>query len=235
MPRFLYPEAMQEGERVRLSKEESHHFFNVLRLRNDAAIELIDGKGTLATGRVVDATKHATEVVLEKVKRLKAASAIRVCFGLAKSQATDFLIRRCTELGVHSFQPLITDHGLGKKTWNASRWLRVVEEVSKQCQETHFPVLYEPLAFREWYDDLSPRLIIACDENVRTAMPALKLSAAYDLVLGAEGGWSLAERQALAKKALLLGLGKNRLRAETAALVSLTLVKEKVGELVRTS
>ncbi|MEZ4751975.1 MAG: RsmE family RNA methyltransferase [Bdellovibrionota bacterium] len=222
---------MQSGQVVRLSKDESHHLFNVLRLREDAAVELVDGKGTLAQGVVSQAAKNGSDILLASVETRQRSSRVRLCFSLAKHQATEFLVRRCTELGVRGLQPLITDHGLPAKAWKRDRWERVVEEVCKQCQEVWFPEVCEPVRFADWLEDGGERTIVACDENARAAKPQLKGEQDYDLVLGAEGGWSDAERRLLNQKAILLGLGVNRLRTETASLVALTLLKEKLGEL----
>lgn len=221
---------MQAGQTVGLSKDESHHLFNVLRIREGASVELVDGKGTLGMGTVARASKNLTEVLLGSVKKYPRVSRVRLCFGLAKHQASEFLVRRCTELGVSAFQPLVTDHGLPAKVWKRDRWDRIVEEVCKQCQEVWFPEVCEPMRFADWLEQ-NTRTIVACDENARVSSLQIGSLVECDLVLGAEGGWSENERRLLAEKASLLGLGVNRLRAETASLVALALLKEKLGEL----
>ncbi|MCB0406204.1 MAG: 16S rRNA (uracil(1498)-N(3))-methyltransferase [Bdellovibrionales bacterium] len=231
MPRFLYLDSMAPGQVVCLSREESHHLFNVLRIREHAPVELVDGKGAIASGTVSKAAKNATEVLLSTVESRPRSSRIRLCFSLAKHQATEFLVRRCTELGVSAFQPLITDFGMPAKAWKRDRWERVVEEVCKQCQEVWFPEVCEPIAFDDWIGAASDRTIVACDENDRGAKPEVEKLGDCDLALGAEGGWSEGERRLLNEKAIGLGLGSNRLRTETASLVALTLLKEKMGEL----
>lgn len=234
MNRFLCAEELKEGARVKLSDEESHHLVHVLRTENGARVCLIDGKGTTADGIVVKAAARASEIEVGRVTTEPARSRVAVVFALPKSAALDFLVRRCAELGVEALVPLESHHSsMRAKEFNRARWMKVLVEVGKQCEDPHFPRLDEATALVKWLGARDPsRALVVCDEADRAARPDLAVGTPCDLVVGAEGGWSDEERLAFkAAGAKGLGLGKNRLRAEMAAVVGATLLKQLVGEI----
>jgi 16S rRNA (uracil1498-N3)-methyltransferase len=233
MNRFLLDETLVAGLEAELSDYEAHHFVKVLRGAEGEKVLLING-----TGEVAEASVHSIQGkrVFVKVESVKAAttgrSRVHLCFGIPKSAAFDFVIHRATELGVASFQPLETQHSLHLHSWNEDRWKRVVAEVCKQCEEPFFPALLEPVSLSAWAEkrDLDNGIIL-CDENQRSS-PPIQFETDVYLLIGPEGGWSEEERTWLKSLgALSLGLGKNRLRIETATLVATTLTKKMLGEL----
>ncbi len=234
MHRFLSDERLSAGADVTLSAEESHHLARVVRVGEGEEIVLIDGRGTLARARVTSASPKGCRVRIESIETSVARSLVTVCFGVPKGPALDSIVRRCTEIGTAAFQPLVTRHSLHvkDKDFNAARWQKAVAEVAKQCEELNFPEILPVKSLADWLSSRAPeRVLVFCDEAERGA-GAAKLTGACDLLVGAEGGWSDEEReQILAAGAIKFGLGRNRLRAETAAAVGLTLVKARLGEI----
>ncbi len=182
---------------------------------------LIDGKGTLAKARVDSASPKGTRVHVLSIETSAKKSGVTICFGVPKGPALDFIVRRCTELGVAAFQPLVTRYSLHlkEKDFNEERWHKVVAEVAKQCQELHFPSILPAKPLNAWLSSREKRTLVLCDEAEREGSPSLQGDC--DLLIGAEGGWSDEERMELkAAGAISFGLGVNRLRAETAAVVA---------------
>lgn len=233
MNRFLLDDTLVTGLETELSEYESHHLVKVLRAAPGEKIVLVNGTGEEAEAVVTSIQGKKVFVKIESVTRSQAErSRIHLCFGIPKAAAFDFVIHRATELGVASFQPLETQHSLRLHSWNEERWKRVVTEVCKQCQEPYFPVLSEPITLSAWAEkrDLDHGVIL-CDENQRTSQPIQFQTDVY-LLVGPEGGWSDEERKWLKSLgAISLGLGRNRLRIETATLVATTLTKKMLGEL----
>ena len=233
--RILYADPLVAGESVTLSADQSHHLARVLRAKIGERIELVGGGGTLAQATLVEVSPRRCLARVESVQVHEPQSKICLAFGIPKSGALDFILHKVTELGVAGFQPLITRHSLAGSHWNLSRWERVIAEVAKQCQLVHFPFLSNPLSLENWVKSrATKRWLILCDENQREA-PLSKQPesiSAVDLVLGPEGGWAEEETLALQRQgASLLGLGQQRLRCDTAALVAMALVKSRLGEI----
>lgn len=238
MHRFLLPNndgaRLVEGAEAMLSAEESHHLAKVVRIRDGDLIELVNGQGVVAKARVVDASPKRSRVEILSVKALPGQSRVHVCFSVPKAAAFDFIIHRCTELGVASFQPIITNYSLRLHSWNETRWQKVISEVCKQCEEPYFPRLHPPMSIEDWLGKRSrERTLVFCHENERETDEKFPGSpAGFDLLIGSEGGWAADESERLLAYGIIpMGLGKNRLRAEMAAVVGVTLLKQRLGEL----
>ncbi len=230
MNRFLCANLIKPGQVILLSDEEHHHLSSVLRLKSGAEIELFDGTGNLAVAELVEVTRKASQAKITSLSKKPLLHHITVAFGFPKAPAVEFILRRCTELGVLAFQPLLTDHSLHPDHWNRERWERWLVETAKQCQELHLPKLLEPIPLEQWLD--GDQTIFWCNETDRGKE---KMATSFErpaLLVGPEGGWSSAEisRIERRKNVYSIGLGMNRLRVETATLAALVKVKVEVGE-----
>jgi 16S rRNA (uracil1498-N3)-methyltransferase len=232
MHRAYCPDIPGNGEIIRLSPEESHHIVHVLRLAAGEAISLADGKGKVAQGRLTDTSARGCHVQIESQEFVPPPFKITVAFGIPKGPALEFIIRRCTEVGIARFQPLLTQHSLHVQNWNEARWQKIIVEVAKQCQSPWFPELRPPQKLKDW---LTGREIghtfFFCHEDRRAAEATIDPKKPVDLLVGAEGGWSREESEWIdSAGAVSLGLGRNRLRAETAALVATVQIKHEIDE-----
>ncbi len=233
MHRFFQSPLPKETAQTTLSADESHHLVHVLRVKEGETVTLVDGKGGRATAEIVKASARGAIATILSVAQEKASTRIHLVFAVSKGPALDFIVRRCTEVGIASLQPIVTAHSSPKNAWNEERWEKVVHEVGKQCQSAWFPTLCPPLSLDSWLTSRErSRLFFYCDENERRAPLGQAGSVDCDIVVGAEGGWNREEIEKMAKAdGKALGLGANRLRAETAALVATVLVKAMLLEL----
>jgi 16S rRNA (uracil1498-N3)-methyltransferase len=232
-PRFLSPEIPSIGKTLILDEKESAHCCRVLRMSMGDKISVIDGKGTLAQASILEAHPRKTKVEIQSLSFTERLSKVSIAFGLVKPQSLELIFKKCTELGIRSFQPLITDHSLHPESWNSERWQSIVEEACKQCQELWFPEMKQPLSLKTWCSNrLKDSNLVLCDELLRKPKLTSFSSISTDVLVGPEGGWSDAERELFETLPIRkLGLGVNRLRSETACIVAVTLVKSYIGEL----
>ena len=233
MHRFFCAESLVQGAAVTLSPEESHHLAGVLRARPGEKVMLVDGRGALAVACLERVNRGGVVALVESVEVVAARNRVWIVFALPKSAALEFLLHRGTEIGVAGFQPLQTRFSLRADGFNRKRCERLVAQSAKQCEESHFPSLRDPLPLADWLARREPGALLSCDEGIREARPvAPATGTACFVVTGAEGGWDEGEREQLrGSGASSLGLGANRLRAETAALVAAVLAKRLIGEL----
>lgn len=240
MDRYWSPEISENKRFVVLDREQSHHLARVMRAEIGHRVHLLSGDGAEATAKVTSVKPTAVELEIEAVQRTAVRPQVRLCFAVVKGQALDFIFHRATELGVHSFQPLLTQNVVGKNAasaWNPERWQRVVRETCKQSQQPFFPEVHPLLSFEAFLKSRdASRVLLFCSEEDRDEEPKVgesaKAAEGIDLVIGPEGGWAEAEKQlALEHSARLLGLGVTRLRAESACLVAMTVAKVAIGEI----
>jgi len=111
-PRFfagsIPPPGGTEPVVVELDPSETHHARNVLRLQAGNAVELFDGAGGTATGRITAIHRDRTVVAIESWFEVQARPPlhIRLAFAIPKGDRLEWLIEKATELGVAELQPV---------------------------------------------------------------------------------------------------------------------------------
>jgi 16S rRNA (uracil1498-N3)-methyltransferase len=145
--------------------------------------------------------------------------------GLLKQTARfDTLVEKCTELGVFSIAPLITERTIARGA-RSDRWHKIALAAMKQSGRSLLPAILQPVAFQEFLQSLEPgsdRLIAheAVSSPTLTVHTAQLRPRAY-VCIGPEGGFSEGEiREALKAGFTTVGMGRRRLRTETAAIVA---------------
>jgi 16S rRNA (uracil1498-N3)-methyltransferase len=120
-------------------------------------------------------------------------------------------------------------------TARLSRWRHIVQEAAEQCRRGRIPDVTAPrplakalehagAAFMPWEKESALSLAEAAKR--------LRPGAPVSLYIGPEGGFEEAEvAQAAGAGVVPVTLGPRILRAETAAVVALTIVLEHLGEL----
>ena len=228
MNRFLSPLQLQSQETLVLDGAEAHHLTHVLRKSVGDSILIVDGYGGVATAKIIDIKKKQVEVSINSIEIMPPPPPLLLAFGISKPPALEFMLRRCTEVGVTEFQPLITQHSQSEKHWNSARWDRIVREVCKQCESCHFPKLSSPMKLAEFLDVRDHKMKLFYCSEVQRKSESYRVShlEGVHIVIGSEGGWSKEELIELQKSAgSPLGLGPNRLRTETAALMAVARVQ----------
>ena len=160
---------------------------------------------------------------------------IDLIIGLPRPQAARKILRESTSLGVAAisfFHSDKSEHSYAdSKLWNSREWRRHLLNGAEQAFTTHIPDVrhFDSLgaAIEHLDNDRAPEQRLALDLYESTiALPAVKLTAQRcTLALGADRGWSAAERQILrAAGFILVHLGERVLRTETACVAAVSLV-----------
>ena len=153
-----------------------------------------------------------------------------------KKTRTDFLIEKSTELGLRKFLPTLSDKTQTKKL-SMDRFKKNIVEAVEQCGGTFIPEISPISSLAKVIEELpKERTIIFCDESldsIKINESLLQMnSEKVALLVGPEGGFSDRERNLLRtkKNVLPVSLGNRILRAETAAVVALTMWHGLVGD-----
>ena len=130
------------------------------------------------------------------------------------------MIEKATELGVTDLQPIMCERTNSHRL-NIERLIKNTQEASQQCERLDVPKVHAPLALREFLNTLTSDIHwYAALERSDSADTVIEFPAGF--IIGPEGGWSVQEQGMLKKCARPISLGKNILRAETAAIVCLS-------------
>lgn len=242
MHRFHLPPDQCEGERLELVEREAHHALQVLRLRRDDRVQVLDGRGQVLQCTVEGCGRD--RIFLQVVQRHftpAPACQITLLQALPKGKLFEAILQKSTELGVYRIVPLITervvshldqDDALAK----TARWRQVLVEAIKQCGSPWLPLLEPPVGPAEflgrreqfdlaWFGSLQPnaRHPRAVFETFARTQQRLPTTAA--VWIGPEGDFSPAETELFESAGVSpVTLGPLVLRTETAALYCLSVL-----------
>ena len=154
-----------------------------------------------------------------------------------RGQHMDYALQKAVELGVQHIVPLLCLHGNVKlddkqKQHRHEHWLRIIINACEQCGRNRIPQLIAPLRLADWAgtDPSELKLIL----HPRDGMRLSELQYAgktLTLLAGPEGGFSddeIASAQWHGYRSVTLG--PRILRAESAALVAISICQAQWGD-----
>jgi len=235
MPRFFVDKENILGEKIVIGGEDAKHISLSLRARVGEKITACDGHGNDYDCEISEITKN--EVTLSVLEAKKCASEptleLTLYQALVKSDKFDFIVQKCTELGIKRIVPVIADRCISKPD-DASlskklvRWNKIAREAAMQSGRGAVPVVEEAVTFTEALGRMKETdLSFLCYE----AQPHTPIKSIYEEVsgkapvrsaaflIGPEGGISDREAESARNEGVYIaGLGPRILRTETAPL-----------------
>lgn len=246
MDRFFVDESQVCGNQVVLVRQQAHQIRDVLRLRPGDSIIVLDNAGW-EYQVTLTAIRHE-QVIGEIVQKRPAGGEPKVHLTLYQTLLTrdkfEFVLQKCTEIGVCEFVPVITQRSIvcgqmpGREKFD--RWQKIITEAAEQCERGRIPQLREATVFEKVISDTSKkydyRLIASTSPGAKNLHEALTSGSEKPtniaLFIGPEGGFTEDEvRLACDKGAAAVNLGKRILRTETAAIVASALILYELGEI----
>lgn len=224
-------------ETVPLDPGEAHHARHVLRLRAGAPVELFDGRGTVARGRIADVQRGRVTVRVESRQQTarRPGPIVHLAFAVPKGKRLDWLLEKATELGAASLRGIVFRRsvaGLVELTpAKRRRWQVHCIAAAKQSRLSWLPEIHGLLSLGEF---LERSLLGAAGyfgivgAAGSGALPVSRVVAAEPpgrdvcILVGPEGGLTRAELEAAAEAGFVPArLGRTILRVETAAVALL--------------
>lgn len=199
----------------------------VLRMKVGDPIALLPNDGTEIDGRITDITPRAIMgVIAGSSVPTPLLPEVTVCAALLKRENFELVLQKCTEIGATAFIPLLTDRTIKKITAVPERWQAIVREASEQSGRVRLPVIHEPMTFAKAIGHTDGMRRIVLHEGDGSTLPETKKEDVVALFVGPEGGFTEHEL-AVARdaKSHVVHLGTTVLRAETAAIAGLTLLR----------
>lgn len=221
-PSFLWvPELPSAGASLTLRDDESHYLTRVCRARAGEIVNATDGRGALASLRVLEVGRAAV-VEVESCERSRPARSAWVLVGAPEGERGDWLVEKLAELGVTVFQPVDCERGHWERMkGRADRWHRLAVAALRQSRrrfllEVRAPrpvgeVMSElPAGAGSWLADAAGPAAASC------APPRDGLAIG---LIGPAAGLAPPERELAESGGFQpISLSDSRLRAETAAL-----------------
>ncbi len=227
---FVSKEEIIDGQ-VFLKDENFNYAINVLRLKIKDKIDVCDGNCLDYLCEIIDIKKNLITAKVLNIFKNEAEPNIQITLfqALAKGEKMDFIIQKCTEIGVVKFVPMYTERTIvklnGKEDKKIDRYNKIAKEAAKQCKRGKVPKVLPITTFENALNtakqnDLN---IIPYENekvnNIKTVLKSIK-PAKIGIFIGAEGGFSEYEIDKAKKQNISpITLGKRILRTETAGLV----------------
>lgn len=217
---------------VTVTGDEFHHAVRVARVRQDEEVELFDDSGRAAKGKMRSIERDEAVVdLVEEIASRESPLDIHLALAVIQLEKFELVLQKATELGVRSITPLVTEHVEIRKeryAGKSDRWKKIIFEAVKQSGRSRIPTLHEPAQFADVIARPGVRVLF----DAHTEPGTLESPEALTLLIGPEGGWSEEELDAArAAGCVFQRLGPRRLRAETAAIVAVTAVLSRFGDL----
>jgi 16S rRNA (uracil1498-N3)-methyltransferase len=244
---FVTPDAIHRQTMVHFSERQAQQIQQVLRLQPGAKVAVLDNAGVEYDVTLAEVTRGR---VLGRIEGQRAAAGepqnrLTLYQSLLPRDKFEWVLQKGTEVGVHTFVPVITRRTLVRESKAAAnkqeRWERIIQEAAEQAGRGRLPFLHPPLTFAGALERAAAsdcRMIPwekAAGTTVGMALNRLPTGvgqATIALFIGPEGGFEEREiEQAQAAGAVTVTLGPRILRTETAAVVSAALILYELGDL----
>jgi len=205
--------------------DDAHHLVRVLRAKSGDVFAVFDGAGREVEAEVVRVDRRAAtlRVVRERVSRRPARDVV-LCAAIPRGQRMEWMVEKCTEVGVATIVPLRTARGVrdGASDNQRRRWGRSALEAAKQCGRAEIPAIAEPCSVAGALALVGDRRLLLADPSADSeAVDPLAGDDPIALFIGPEGGFDDAERASIQNAgAAPFSLGTLILRIETAAVVA---------------
>lgn len=221
-----------------LSREAANHL-KVLRPKNGEEVELFDGKGLTRVYRYNAATREL-EAAGDLTRHAKASlSSVTLFACVTKGSRWDWTLEKATELGVDRIVPVISARTIvrvnaAERSVKRERWMRIVEEAARQSDAVFVPEIADITDFGESLELVAKTncfigaLMTPPPEHLLEEMMSAKaksLNGDYAVYIGPEGDFTPEELSALLEIARPVSFGPQVLRAETAAIFALSVIR----------
>lgn len=231
--RYYFEGNLKSSNTVKFVDQEYHHLVHVMRTREGDVIDIVNGRGVLASAQIdkID-KKEVYATILEVTEFPKESREIILAQAQPRSNRLDFILEKGTELGVTQIW-LFPGERSERKEFSPSQLKRaqgILIAAMKQCGRVWLPQIVEKPPIKQWkstefisfFGDVSP--------GVKPFMEVLREKNIDDGVIffvGPESGFSENELSQFQRLGVVgVKLHDNILRTDTASLVALSILSQ---------
>ena len=240
LPRFYVPQGLAAGATVELPEAAAHHALRVLRLSDGDAAILFDGNGGEWLAKLVRAGP-ALRAVLETFAPADRVPELPLTLvqGLPAADKMDWIVQKCTELGVAQIRPVAAKRSVVKLSGErmerrVHHWQQVAVAACEQSGRNRVPAVAPLLDLPQYLALTAPeneiRIVLAPDAP-RSLREMTRPTGPVTLLIGPEGGFEEGEIRAAQTAGFTpLTLGPRILRTETAGIAALAAMMALWGD-----
>ncbi len=233
MPNFFVKNEQIKNNNIYITDSDVNHISNVLRLKVDANINIIDENQNQYLCKIINIDKKVVECeIVEKLDINNEPSVNITLFQcLAKFEKMEYIIQKATELGIKEFVPVISNRVIVKlddkaKAKKMDRWHVIAKGAAEQSKRNCIPEIKNIIFYKD-ICNLVPKydiILVAYEqekESLKKILAKVKSNVQnIGIIIGPEGGFEQSEIDLLKKynNTYIISLGKTILRTETASI-----------------
>jgi 16S rRNA (uracil1498-N3)-methyltransferase len=244
MQRFFLPALLPKVDEVVSLAPIHNQLRRVLRVQPGTQLVVLDNEGSERLMEVVGVERRDTTARVVEVRPAPAEPTVAITLYqcVLKSDKFELILQKATELGVTTLVPVISHRTVarpGKALENKqTRWETIVREAAEQSERGALPVVAPTCSFFEAVASATGTRLLPWEES--EASPGLLAALgqsqqpieSVSMMIGPEGGFEAGEiQEAIDAGWQVVTLGKRILRAETAALATMSVLMAALGEL----
>lgn len=221
--RFYTPDIDLDHDLWLKTPELLHQWNKVLRFRAGQQVVLFDGVEQDRLYEIASLTSSEAELkYITDYKRQLPKKDVYLFWSLLKKDKNDWVLQKCTELGVSHFVPLLADRS-EKTGFNTERAQKIVIEAAEQCGRSNIPGIREPIKVETALKQFTGKFpLLVCEQGTSESSGDFK---EFGVLLGPEGGWTEQEKEHFkAFNCQTIRIHDFTLRAETAAVASIAIL-----------
>lgn len=223
---FVDQNTKLSGEVSITDRELIHQIKDVLRLKVGMSVIFLNRDGKEFHGELTLVSKDgikASEISIKKSSNFPKLN-VKLYFSMIKKDKAEWVLQKCTELGVSEFHPVISER-TEKSKINFDRVEKIIREAAEQSERSDLPILFEPIELEQALEECETEKIVLHMEGQKIDVSQLKEQESLAIFIGPEGGWGNKDLELFKKHDVkIVSLGENVLRAETASIAVSSLI-----------
>jgi 16S rRNA (uracil1498-N3)-methyltransferase len=131
-----------------LEGENTHHLLNVVRIKQNETVLVMNGKGGIGVAAVVETSKKKVSFRIESFKRVNPLLVLDIALGATKKSSTEEIIRLAQEIGLTKLYPLYTQYS--QREWpSVERIDKILESAIIQSNNPWKLIVEKPLLWKD--------------------------------------------------------------------------------------
>lgn len=220
-----------QNNKLTLNNFEHKHLIKVLRKKTGDTLKVTDGQRNIFDCKIVKISDDTVvcEILDKKYNVYEPEINLKLFIApLRNNTRFEFAIEKAIELGSNSIQPVITEFTINKSSFSKTKLERISKIIISamgQSQRCYLPGFENVICFDDMLKSTkdSPNKIVMyeyADKDKKSLIDKTKKE--ISLIIGPEGGFSKKEIDILVcNNWQMHSLGDRKIRAETAAIVSI--------------
>ncbi|QIE02105.1 16S rRNA (uracil(1498)-N(3))-methyltransferase [Buchnera aphidicola] len=241
IPRIYMKENLNVNQMYILSRDNMHYLKKVLRINNENTLEIFNNTNYIFFAKMIHISHKIVHIKIfsKKLKNLESPIHIHLGQVISKNdKKMDFTIQKAIEMGVNIITPLLSEtYYLKNKNLNIThkiqRWKKIAISTCQQCKRNIIPEIRYPINIHSWCQEPNNHTKIIFHPKSSMTIHELDNPMKYiRIIIGSEKGFLQNEIQKIIQYGFTaIRLGPRILRTETAALVAITALQVKFGDL----